>query len=1092
MVKREDAVGSRGHAPESSDHPIPDVTLPQPLACTHSAGARSPAERSLGVVAAPSPPRRTPTPITSLLVILLSATPSHAAEPEVTARDLPPFPPVEPANAPATLKLRPGVRADLVAAEPLVASPVAAAFDEDARLYVVEMRDYPHPEQRDQKLGRIRLLFDDNDDGVFDRATVFAKDLGWPTAVICWDGGVFVACTPDILYLKDTDKDGVADVRKTAFTGLAAGATRLNVQALANSFNWGLDNRIYLSTSTSGAHLTRVDYPTVQTAPKPPDSSVGDAKNPLILRNQNLSSDPRTGATRAEGGGGQHGLSFDDFARPYLCANSRHLMTLAYDPVAYAGSEFFTLPPPLIDIAADGPAAEVFRASPEEPWRVLRTKWRVGGLVPGPIEGGGRSAGYFTGATGATIFRGTALGAGFAGDAFIGDAGGNLVHRKRLKASGAIVEARRADDELKSEFLASTDTWFRPVQFANGPDGALYVLDMYRQTIEHPWSLPDSIKKHLDLTSGRDRGRVWRISAADWKRPPTPKLSTLSTAELAGLLAHANGWTRDTAARLIYQRQDPAAPAALRAHLARGPVVPTKGGRDDHSWPGDRQPYTERRVLAGLHALYALDGLGALTRDDFRAVLTATDPSFLAHLIRLAHRHPELVARTALPDLIAGWLPTSPSLRFQAALALANLNRGATDAEMRDAESGVRAALRQIVALDVGDPWAASACLTAAAAAPGRAAWLVAEIDRDAAGLPGARRLLPGLAQIVGHRAAPAEAADVLTRAAAALGHDAREAFIIARSLAAGLRKANKPLDPDPARPLLESAAQAIADPQSAPAVRAAAAGMLGYAPWDAGAKHLFALLAPQHPQDVQIAALAALDTADDGRRLAPELIDRWPTLSPAARPAAAALMTKRPARAAALLRAIEANKVRRTDLTGSQIAALRQSTDRDVRELAARLLTAPASRRDDVIKNFAPALTIPGDATRGLQIYLAKCAACHRHGERGSPLGPDLETVRTAGREKLLTAILDPSREVFPQYAAYALDTTDGDTHLGLIAAESELAVTLKMAAGMDVTVPRPQIKSLRTTGLSIMPEGLEDGMKSEDIADLLAFIEK
>ncbi|MEZ0268032.1 MAG: PVC-type heme-binding CxxCH protein, partial [Phycisphaerae bacterium] len=144
------------------------------------------------------------------------------------------------------MKLRPGVRADLVAAEPLVASPVAAAFDEDARLYVVEMRDYPHPEQHDQRLGRIRLLFDDNDDGVYDRATVFAKDLGWPTAVICWDGGVFIACTPDILYLKDTDNDGVADVRKVAFTGLAAGSPRLNVQALANAFNWGLDNRIHL------------------------------------------------------------------------------------------------------------------------------------------------------------------------------------------------------------------------------------------------------------------------------------------------------------------------------------------------------------------------------------------------------------------------------------------------------------------------------------------------------------------------------------------------------------------------------------------------------------------------------------------------------------------------------------------------------------------------------------------------------------------------------------------------------------------------------------------------------------------------------
>src|SRR5258706_4274244 len=246
------------------------------------------------------------------------------------------------------------------------------------------------------------------------------------------------------------------------------------------------------------------------------------------------------------------------------------------------------MPAPLLDIAVDGPAAEVYRASPEEPWRVIRTKWRVRGNLSGPIGGGGRSAGYFTGATGVTIYRGNAYGPEFEGDAFIGDAGGNLVHRKKLLPDGAIVKAQRAADEQTSEFVASTDTWFRPVQFANGPDGCLYVIDMYRETIEHPWSLPESLKKHLDLNSGNDRGRIYRVVPEGFKRPGKVRLGEASMAELVKTLAHPNGWHRDTAARLIYERQDRAAVPLVEALLA------------NHG----AKPQAAEVELGRLHALY--------------------------------------------------------------------------------------------------------------------------------------------------------------------------------------------------------------------------------------------------------------------------------------------------------------------------------------------------------------------------------------------------------------------------------------------------------------------------------------------------------
>ena len=177
---------------------------------------------------------------------------ASAADLEVSDQDLPRVPPTEPDKALATFQIKKGFRLELVAAEPLVVDPIAMSFDEDGRLFVVEMRDYS--ERRPERLGRIRRLEDTDGDGRFDKSTVYVDNLPWPTAVFCYAGGVFVGATPDILYCKDTSGDGVADVREVVFTGFAGDyapyeTNRLNVQALINSFNWGLDNRIHGSES---------------------------------------------------------------------------------------------------------------------------------------------------------------------------------------------------------------------------------------------------------------------------------------------------------------------------------------------------------------------------------------------------------------------------------------------------------------------------------------------------------------------------------------------------------------------------------------------------------------------------------------------------------------------------------------------------------------------------------------------------------------------------------------------------------------------------------------------------------------------------
>src|SRR5262245_5701901 len=241
------------------------------------------------------------------------------------AGELPRIPPTEPAEALKMFNVARGFRVEQVAAEPLVADPVAVAFDENARLYAVEMRGYS--ENRDEHVSRVRLLVDSDGDGKFDKSTIFVDGLGWPTAVFCWAGGVIVADVPDILYLKDTDGDGKADERGVLYTGLGFS----NVQGLINSFQWGLDNRIYAAVSSSGAELRRGE---------------GDQARPLAIRGRDIAIDPRTWEVTPVSGGAQHGLSFDDWGHRFVCSNSDHLQEVMYEDRYLARNPYIAAPSP--------------------------------------------------------------------------------------------------------------------------------------------------------------------------------------------------------------------------------------------------------------------------------------------------------------------------------------------------------------------------------------------------------------------------------------------------------------------------------------------------------------------------------------------------------------------------------------------------------------------------------------------------------------------------------------------------------------------------------------------------------------------------
>ncbi|WP_171184525.1 PVC-type heme-binding CxxCH protein [Alienimonas chondri] len=953
------------------------------------------------------------------------------------AAQLPRIPPRSPAEGLKSLQTLPGFRVDLVAAEPLVTDPVAMSFDADGRLYVVEMRDYS--EQDKAHLGRIRLLEDTDRDGTFDQATVFAEGLSWPTAVIAYDGGVFVGTPPLMLYLKDTTGDGRADERRVVFEGF----DRSNVQGLMNSLRWGLDNRIHGATGTAGGTVVRSDVPDM---------------TPVALDGRDFSFDPRTLDLRAEPGGAQHGMGFDDWGRKFSSANSDHLQYVVYEPRYAARFPELTAPRVRHSIAADGPQAPVFRRSPVEPWRTLRTRLRVAGAAPGPVEGGGTPAGYFTGATGATIYRGDAM-PSERGRAFVADVGSNLVHRKAVtfEGEGVVPIARRIDEA--TEFLASDDIWFRPVQFANAPDGGLYVLDMSRETIEHPKSLPDSIKRHLDLTSGRDRGRLYRIVPDDYAHRPAPTLSGAATDELVALLAHDNGWHRETAARLLYERQNPRAFGPLRTLLE-----------------------TSDRPLGRLHALAVIDGLGLLDEAAVLAGLRDEHPRVRTFALRLAERFPRSTpVREELTRLVDD---PDPLVRFQLAFTIGEF------------PTGWRAPIAAELLTRFGDdPWMRFATFSSLSTGAGR----VVATQLAAAPREGTEGAVGALAELIGRQADPAEVAAVLQAASRTPQADSRAATVLTQ-LTRGLQNSRNPVADELAagdglagilEGLLATARGTLDAPDRPLDERVAAIRTLAAGASPEDVRRLLDRLDPREPAAVQRAAFETLSATNDDS-IGGELVRRWPSLGPELQDAVFDTLLSRIQWNDALLTAIESGEAPRSRWNPERLRLHRIAVNAETAaRIDAILAKTEVGDRNDVLAEYGAALDRPGDPESGRPVFLKRCASCHRVGEDGTTIGPNLVAATARGRETLLVNVLDPNREANPEYLSYVALLKDGRTHTGLIAEQSATGVTLRRVDGPDLTVRREEIVLLQSSGLSLMPEGLEREITPQQMADLFAFLE-
>ena len=931
--------------------------------------------------------------------------------------------PLSPERSLAEFRTKPGLKIELVAAEPLVVDPVAIDFGPDGRLWVAEMHDYPTGiDEQGKPGGRIRVLEDSDGDGRLDRGTIFLEDVPFPTGVSVWRDGVLVCAAPDVLFARDTDGDGTADRIEKILTGFATH----NFQARVNSLQFGLDNWMYASTGLFGGEIK---------------SFTGNSAD---LTSRDFRFQPDSGQLEPVTGQTQQSRVRDDWDNWFGCDNGT---LIRHYPVV----DRYVRRNPLVA------PAEVAAYVPDYP-ESNRLYPIASQLVTFQLSG---PPGFVTAACGLGIYRDDLLGDEFYGNAFVCDPVSQVVHRLLLSPRGTSFSGVRAADEQQSEFLASTDNWFRPVQVRTGPDGALWVVDMYRYLIEHPMWIPPEVLATIDIRAGDTRGRIYRVSPRDRDLRVTPRLDRLESTALAQALESPNGTLRDLVQQmLVWRKAGEAAP-----ELAR-------------------QVRESKLPQVRAQALATLAGLSALEADLVTHALDDPHPGVRRQAIRLSEglcqSSAELVSRVLkLVD------DADPQVRLQLAYTLGEMPGNAA-----------AGALLELAALTSDDPQLQAAVLSSVSSRNAKPLLqkLLATADKSA---PPARMLevLLGLPEVSSNAALRLEIAKL-----AATGIETNPSpwrfEVTARLLSRPAAEESQSAEKELITRILAAARTFAGNEQAEAAARVAAIGTLGNAFGEkevaSDIQLLTSMLSPRTPIEIQLASIERL--ARLGNDEVPAAwIAQWRSCSPGVRAALLDAFLSRAKWSQRLLSALAEGTLSTAEIDATRRQRLLNSADETTRTAAAQIFSdSTTGDRRQVIAGYTQAAAMPGDPSRGTKIFAKTCAGCHRLENVGEPVGPDLAPLAHKPAPALLMAILDPNQAVDPRYLNYLAITDDGRQYTGLLTAENASSVTLVAQDNKQHTLLRGAIEELASSGKSLMPEGLEKEIDPAAMADLLAYLAK
>lgn len=947
----------------------------------------------------------------------------------------------------STFQLEPGFKIELVASEPMIRDPVDMTIDEYGRMYVVEMPGMP---LNKSGLGKVILLSDTDGDGKMDKRTVFADSLILPSGIMRWKKGVIVTDPPNVYYMEDTDGDGKADIKRIMLTGFDTS----NLEANVNNPEYGLDNWIYLADlPVAAGNLHYADNPK---GPFLPESSIR-------FRPDQHEIETLSGQT-------QFGQTFSAWGDHLLVNNSNHIYQDVIAERYLRRNQDFIVSNATQTLADH---SEVFPITKNPEYQMLT------------------DVGVFTSACGLTAYLGGAFPEKYNSDVtFVCEPVSNLIHVDHLTPNGVTFKANRMLDH--KAFLASTDPYCRLVNMFIGPDGALYVVDFYRQVIEGPEFMAKDVLDSVNLYNGSDKGRIYRISATDAPPPVWTKglhLGDATDLQLVEKLSDKNIWWRRNAQRLLVDRNDAKAVA---------PLI--------------KMTQNETAPLGRLHALWTLEGMHKLTQDEIVHALQDPVPGIRENAIKLAELH--LQADPGLvPALLKLQEDSDPKVRFQLLLTLGWLNT-----------PEVNKVRQELLFKDIGDQWVQIAALSASSSQavpllnavlarfePGNAAYaslvqrlsaiigtsqqteVIRPLLQKAMVIPKGQDkwqvpLLEGLAQgLRSRKSLPSsigEERSLLIQSC--LDHPS---VPVRRASLHILQAIGLPEGPQ-ARTAMNKARQIAGNARLPEEQRAGAIDFLALQspkPYSAFLKYL---INPREPLEVQLAALNTLGRipgVDAGKFI----LEHWPALSPETRNSAINTLMSSSERISMFLDAVESGKVKPGEISWSQSVRLRSLSDTVLRKRSRVLLAKKGDEQAGIIKDYQTALSLKGSPEQGKAVFETTCSFCHQiRGKLGRAFGPDLGTVHAWAPADIMTNILDPNRSISHGYDTWDVTLNNGESMQGIISTETPTAITLSDANGHTNNIARQDIKSLKALGMSAMPPGLEKKINKQQMADLLAFL--
>lgn len=903
-------------------------------------------------------------------------------------------PPLSPDESAKKWHVRQGYRIELAAAEPVVLDPVAFDWDSKGRLWVIEMADYPLGMDGNGKAGgRVVMLEDSDADGRYDKRTVIVNDLSYPTGILTWRAGVIVTAAPDIFFIKPNGE------KQVLFTGFSTGNQQLRV----NGLRWGMDGWVYCA---AGAHNSGYNK-TTQIESKLTGEKIDLGSRDFRFKPDTSEFDPQSGPS-------QFGRTRDDWGHWFGVQNSFPLWHYVLQD-HYLRRNPHVIPP--------DPIHQFFpRNPPVYPASSMEKRFHSFD-----------QAGRFTSACGIEVYRDRRLFDDGKTHAFTCEPFHNVVQHHILEDDGVTFKATRDPAESKMDFLASEDRWCRPVMVRTGPDGALWVADMYRYMIEHPQWLPQNGKDELlpHYREGDDKGRIWRIT----RSPESPQDATPKQS-----LASSNGWQRDKAQMQLTWSGEKAAIEDL---------VQSK------------QPQTRAQAAWTLLAMKKLSTAACLE------LLADESPRVREQALQMAEKLAwEGDESSSLQKTLAKLVnDKDEKVRLQLACTLGELkDEWAADLLAEELHAATAGSFLQGAALSSVLPHLERVC--ARFADGGEPIGMLFQCAL-------AVKNEPALATLLSHPDAQKHAVELLTVLDAkglSLAEFTRQ--VTSAEAQQGLKKMAD---------MLSRAAEEVKAAKAVPPMDKVA--LLAS---DRGHREMVKALLPelwQKSANAEVLGLVARLQPKNGPEF---LLAGWNERTPSVRMQIIETLLSSDAWTLALLKRPEAKAC-----DAATRARLMKHPKKEIAKLAATVFEdASSSSRAAVVEKFKPALKLTGDAAKGKTVFAQVCISCHKLDGVGIELGPDLRSVVQHDAEKLMNSILDPSAIIEPGFMAYHCTLKNGEQLFGVIATETSASLTLKMAGNLTKSVLRSEIASLKSTGASLMPEGLEAALTPQSLADLIAYL--